>query len=145
MFSVQRTASVAKKEALHILRDPATLFFALFIPILELFMLGYAIDTNVRHIRTVVFDQLNNQDSRTLLQQFVNTQDFDIVANVYSEEELNRAIVSGKAKVGLWIRPEFSRRLDAKDTTQLLVLIDGSESSVAGEALNVSNAIALRE
>ena len=49
-FSFQRTYSVARKEFLHIIRDPATLFFALFIPVLELFMLGYAIDTNVRHI-----------------------------------------------------------------------------------------------
>ena len=48
-FSPQRTYSVARKEFLHIIRDPGTLFFALFIPVLELFMLGYAIDTNVRN------------------------------------------------------------------------------------------------
>lgn len=144
-MSLQRMFSVARKESLHILRDPATLFFSLFIPVLELFMLGYAIDTNVRHIRTVVFDQLHNQDSRALLQKFENSEDFDVVELVYSEKDLNRAIVAGRARVGIWIRPEYSRRLDAKDTTQILVLVDGSESSTAGEALNVSNAIALRE
>ena len=49
-FSYRRTFSVARKEVLHLLRDPGTLFFALFIPVLELFMLGYAIDTNVRRV-----------------------------------------------------------------------------------------------
>ncbi|HTK73937.1 MAG TPA: hypothetical protein VL371_01700, partial [Gemmataceae bacterium] len=63
---VRRTTSVARKEVLHLLRDPATLFFALFIPVLELFMLGYAIDMNVRNVRTVIFDQARTQESRTL-------------------------------------------------------------------------------
>src|SRR5262245_22689615 len=144
-FSMQRTYSVARKEFLHIIRDPATLFFALFIPVLELFMLGYAINTNVRNIRTVVFDELKNQDSWKLLRRFENSDDFTIVGMVNSEQELNRAIVAGTAKVGIWIRPEHSRRLESGDTTQMLVLVDGSESSTAAEALNVSNALALRE
>ena len=52
-FSPRRLFSVARKELLHILRDPTTLFFSLFIPILEMLMLGYAINTNVRDIPTV--------------------------------------------------------------------------------------------
>jgi ABC-2 type transport system permease protein len=145
MFSWQRMLSVARKEYLHIIRDPGTLFFAFFIPVLELFMLGYAIDTNVRHIRTVVLDQVNNQDSWRLLRRFENTDDFDIVELVYSERELHQAIVAGRARIGIWLRPEYSRRLESGDSTQILVLVDGSESSVAGEGLNVSNALALRE
>ena len=47
---------VVRKELLHILRDPQTLFFTLFVPVMELFMLGYAIDTNVRNVRTAVVD-----------------------------------------------------------------------------------------
>src|ERR1051326_5301930 len=99
-FSVQRTFSVARKESLHIIRDPGTLFFALFIPVLELFMLGYAIDTNVRNIRTVVWDQARTQESSQLLKAFRNTDDFDFVGEVYSEAELNEAIVAGRARVG---------------------------------------------
>ncbi len=144
-FSFQRLGSVARKEFLHILRDPATLFFALFIPVLELFMLGYAINTNVRHIATVVFDQLNNQDSEKLLRRFENSDDFRIVRQVYSEKALRETIVAGQARVGIWIRREHSQRLDAKQTAEVLVLVDGSESSIAGEALNVSNALGLRE
>src|SRR5437870_4448005 len=141
-ISLQRLASVARKEMIHILRDRGTLFFALFIPVLELFMLGYAIDTNVRNIRTVVFDQARTQESQQLLQAFRNTEDFEFVGEVYSETELNEAIVAGKARVGIMIPENYSRQLLAGQTAQLLMKVDGSVSSVAAEAVNVGNAIA---
>src|SRR5262249_1846841 len=144
-FSFQRAASVSRKEVLHILRDPATLFFALFMPVMEMFLLGYAIDTNVRDVRTVVLDQAQTQESRILLDQFKNSKDFKIVEYVYSDSALNQAIVAGRARVGIKIPENYSRRLQANDKAEILVLVDGSESSIAGEALNVSNAIALRE
>jgi ABC-2 type transport system permease protein len=142
---VQRLASVARKEFLHILRDPMTLFFTLFIPIIELFMLGYAIDTNVRHVRTVVLDQARTQESRDLLLSFTNSEDFSIVGEVFTDQALSQAIVAGRARVGIKIPEDYSRRLLAGETAQVLILVDGSESSVAGEAVNVGNAIALRE
>jgi ABC-2 type transport system permease protein len=142
---LQRTASVARKEFLHILRDPMTLFFTLFIPIVEMFMLGYAIDTNVRHVRTAVLDLARTQESRILLQQFENSEDFTIVREVFTDEALSEEIVAGRARVGIKIPEDYSRRLLAGETAQVLILVDGSESSVAGEAVNVGNAIALRE
>jgi ABC-2 type transport system permease protein len=144
-MSLQRTLSIARKEVYHILRDPQALFFTLFVPILELFLLGYAIETNVRHVRTVVLDQANTQESRALLQSFENSEDFTVVARVYTDEEMNREIVAGRARVGIKIPHDYSKKLQAGQTAQLLVLVDGSESSIAAEAVNVSNAIALRE
>jgi ABC-2 type transport system permease protein len=144
-FSLQRVLSVARKEFLHIIRDPQTLFFALFMPLMEMFLLGYAIDTNVRHIRTVVFNLDQKQESRMLLDRFQNSEDFDIVDYVFSDKELSDAIVAGRARVGIKIPEDFSRRRQLGDPAQILVLVDGSESSVAGEAVATSNAIALRE
>src|SRR5580692_2768951 len=95
-FSFQRLYSIARKETLHILRDPATLFFALFIPVLELFMLGYAIDTNVRKVSTVILDDADTQESRTLRQRFDSSTSFRVIARVYSEKALNDYIVAGK-------------------------------------------------
>jgi len=141
----RRTYSVARKELLHLLRDPTTLFFALFFPLVELFMLGFAIDTNVRHIRTVVYDQEDTQHSRELLRAFENSEDFRIIGRVYRDVDLSGAIVAGRARVGIKIPEDFSRRLEAGQAAQVLVLVDGSESSVAGEAVNVANALALRE
>src|SRR5262249_53246657 len=85
------------------------------------------------------------QESRQLLQSFTNTDDFTIVEEVYSDAALSQAIVAGRARVGIKIPEDYSRRLLAGDSAQLLVLVDGSESSVAAEAMNVGNAVALRE
>lgn len=144
-LSWQRTVSISRKEMLHILRDPATLFFALFIPIVELFMLGYAINTNVRNVKTMVADQARTQESRELLRAFSNTDDFDIIGEAANDKELSEAIVAGRCRVGVVIPEDYSRRLQAGETAQILILVDGSESSVAAEAVNVGNAIALRE
>jgi ABC-2 type transport system permease protein len=136
---------VLRKEAIHIRRDPMALFFTIFIPTMQLFMIGFAINTNVRDIPTVVYDAAHTQESRRLVDRFVNSDDFKITSSVTSEDELNREIVSGRARVGVKIPPDYSRKLLAGETASALILIDGSESSVAGEAMNVANAIALSE
>src|SRR5499433_1151191 len=136
---------VLRKEAIHIRRDPMALFFTILIPTMQLFLIGFAINTNVRDIPTVVYDAARTQESRRLLDRFVNSDDFKIISSVTSDEELNREIVSGRARVGIKIPPDYSRNLLAGETANALILIDGSESSVAGEAMNVANAIALSE
>ena len=81
-FSFQRLISVSRKELLHILRDPMTLFFTLFVPIMEMFMLGYAIDTNVRNVRMVVLNQADSQESKDLIKAFENSGSFRITRDV---------------------------------------------------------------
>ena len=141
----QRTVSVARKEVLHIFRDRQTLMMTMFFPIVELIMLGYAIDVNVRFIPTVALDQANTQESRQLLRDLENSDDFKFVGLVQSDAELKEAIVNGRARVGVKIPEDYSRRLQAGDTAQVQVLVDGSLSTTAGEAVNVSNAVALRD
>jgi ABC-2 type transport system permease protein len=143
-LSLLRIWSVAHKELRHIRRDPQTLFFIVFMPVMELFMLGYAIDTNVRHVRTVVMDQAGTQESRALLREFENSQTFLIVKTVYANEELQHAIVAGEALVGIVIPADYSKQLEAGRTAQVQILVDGSVSSIAGEALATSNSIALK-
>jgi ABC-2 type transport system permease protein len=142
---LRRTYAVARKELVHLRRDPSTLFFALFIPVLELFMLGYAIDTNVRHIRTILLDQANTQESHALIRAFETSEDFDVIEITRREADLTAAIVDGRARVGIMIPEDYSRKLQSGETAQILVLVDGSVSSVAAEAVNVGNALALRE
>jgi ABC-2 type transport system permease protein len=143
--SLLRVWSIAHKEFRHIRRDPQTLFFTLFVPILELFLLGYAIDTNVRDVRTVLVDHARTQESRALVRQFENSGDFAVVRTAYSDAEAYRSIVSGEALVGVVIPEDYSRRLDMGQTAQIQVLVDGSVSSIAAEAVAAGNAIALRE
>src|SRR5262245_38710223 len=113
--SVRRILSVSRKEVLHILRDPMTLFMTLFFPVVELMMLGYAIETNVRDIPTVVYDQAKTQESRSLIRSFENSGDFKIVGLVNSDDALNEAIVAGKARVGVKVPRDYSERLQKDD------------------------------
>jgi ABC-2 type transport system permease protein len=145
LSSMQRIGSVARKEIIHILRDRQTLLMTLFFPIVELVMLGYAIDTNVRNIPTVVLDQSRNQESRALLQRFRNSGDFHIVGEVYSDKEVTDWIVRGRARVGIKIPENYLRRLESGQTAQFQLLVDGTVSSVAGQAISTSNALALRD
>ena len=136
---------VLRKEAIHIRRDPMALFFTVLIPVLQLFLLGYAINMNVRSVPTIVYDAAQTQESRRLLERFVNSDDFKIIGSVFNDDELNHAIISGRAQVGIKIPPDYTRRLMAGDTASVLILVDGSDSQVAGETSNVANAIALSE
>lgn len=136
---------VFKKEVIQIRRDPATLFFALFVPLVELLLLGFAIDTNVRQIKTVVYDQAMTQESRQLVDRFINTDDFKVVRQVYADRELYEAVVSGEAKVAIKIPADYARNLLKGETADIMVLVDGSDSAVTSEAVNVANGVALRE
>jgi ABC-2 type transport system permease protein len=137
--------AVVYKEALHIRRDAGTLFFSLTMPLMQMFLLGYGVDTNIRHVPTVVYNADGRRESRELLDRFKNTDTFYVVRYVQSDHEMNDMIVAGKARVGIKVPVDYSDRLIHQMSAQVLVLIDGSDSSIAAQAVNVSNAIGLDE
>jgi len=137
--------AVFYKEALHVRRDFGTLFFSLIIPLLQMFLLGFGIDTNIRQINTVVYNADGRRESRELLDRLRNSDTFRLVRFVETDHDLTDAIVSGKCRVGIKIPVDYSDRLIHKMSAQVLVLIDGSDSSVAGQAINVTTAIGLDE
>jgi len=137
--------AVFYKEVLHVRRDFATLFFSLIIPLLQMVLLGFGIDTNIRQINTVVFNGDGRRESRELLDRLKNSDTFHINRYVQSDDDLNDAIISGRARVGIKIPVDYSDRLLHQMSAQVLVLIDGSDSSVAGQAINVTTAIGLDE
>ncbi|MGA8742655.1 MAG: ABC transporter permease [Terracidiphilus sp.] len=136
---------VCRKEFLHIIRDPGTLFFALLIPMLQLFLFGFAVDTNIRQIPTVVLDESNTQDSRRLLQAFAGSDVFYLKLSARSQDQMYEAVRGGKARVGIRIPYDYARRLQDGTTATVLVLVDGSDSSVAGQAMSTATGVALKE
>ena len=143
------------KEALHLRRDSMAIMFALAVPILEMIILGYAIDTNVRQVKTAVYDQTGimersgdtqgSQQSRALLDRFRNSDTFRIYRYVHSDNELTQEMVAGRAKVGVKIPYDFDRELLRGGSAEVMVMVDGSDSSVAGQTMNVAQAIGLDE
>jgi len=143
------------KESLHLRRDSMAIMFALAVPILEMIILGFAIDTNVRQVKTAVYDQTGimersaesqgSQQSRALLDRFRNSDTFRIYRYVHSDNELTQEMVAGRAKVGVKIPYDFDRDLLRGGSAQVMVMVDGSDSSVAGQSMNVAQAIGLDE
>ena len=133
------------KEALHIRRDSMAFLFALIVPILQMVILGFGIDTNIRQIKTVVLDEDGRQPGRELVDRLRNSDMFQVVGYVQTDRGLRDAIVGGRAKVAIKIPVDYSDRLLEGSGAQVLVLVDGSDSSVAGQAVNVSTAIGFDE
>jgi ABC-2 type transport system permease protein len=133
------------KETLHVRRDPSTLFFSLVIPLLQMVVLGLGIDTNIRQVNTVVFNADGRRESRELIDRLKNSDTFHIRRYVQNDRDLNDEIIAGRARVGIKIPVDYSDRLLHQTGAQVLVLIDGSDSSVAGQAINVTTAIGLDE
>src|SRR5690349_23181473 len=119
--------AVFYKEALHVRRDAGTLFFSLTMPLLQMFLLGFAIDTNIRQINTVAYNADGRRESRELLDRFKNSDTFHIIRYVENDHDLNDMIIAGKARVGIKIPVDFSDRLLHSMSGQVLVLIDGSD------------------
>ena len=137
--------AVFYKETLHVRRDFGTLFFSLIIPLLQMLLLGYGIDTNIRHINTVVFNADGRRESRELIDRMKNSDTFHVVRYVTNDHDMNEMIIGGKARVGIKIPVDYSDKLLHQMRAQVLVLIDGSDSTVAGQAINVTTAIGLDE
>jgi ABC-type multidrug transport system permease subunit len=137
-------ASVFYKEIIQISRDPLTLVLMLLIPMIQLAVFGYAINTDIRDIKTAVYNLDQRRESRDLITAFENTDYFHIVEYVGSDEELNHAIVAGRVKVGIKIPPDYSDRLATNRQATVLVLIDGSDSSIATQSLTVSTSVGMQ-
>jgi ABC-2 type transport system permease protein len=152
--SLRGLAAIFYKESIHARRDPMAILFALIMPLLQMTILGTAIDTNIRQIPTVVYDlsgvdgptpERGSFDSRALLDRFRSSDTYRIDRYVHSDAELNEALTSGEAQVGIKIPVDFARNLLKGSTAQILLLVDGSDSSVAGQAVNVAGQIGLDE
>lgn len=138
-------SAILFKEFIVVWRDPMTLFFMLFPPLIEMIAFGYALDNDVKHMATIVLNEDRSVESRRIIDSFVNTQTFRVVGEVSSVDELARAIRKGKAYVGLQIPPDFSRSMQEGRTANIQVLIDGSSSTIALQALNTALGVALRQ
>jgi ABC-2 type transport system permease protein len=126
--------AVFQKEFLHIRRDRATLVAAFSIPLFQLILFGF-IDQTVRDLPTVVVDQDHSRESRELMDQLRATGTFDITRVTPDPREARREITAGRVRVGVVIPPDFHNRRTRGQNAKILVLIDGSDSSVSAQAL----------
>ncbi len=133
--------AIISKEIIHILNDRLTLSLALLIPAIQLIIYGFAIDMDVKHIKTAVLDFDKTNYSRVIVEKLRNSQYFNIKYFSESEEELSSNIVDGKVKVGFIIPKNFQSDVLLTNPTQIQILVDGSDSSIAQQASNTGSLI----
>ena len=131
-----RLISLIRKEFIQILRDPRTLVLILIIPIMQLFLLGYAATNDVRNVPLAVFDQDRGTAARNLLESYRTADYFRLAYEVDSEEALRMLIDNGKARAGLIIPANYSEQVSGSGAAQVTFILDGSDATVASTALS---------
>ncbi|HEV3156314.1 MAG TPA: ABC transporter permease [Candidatus Baltobacteraceae bacterium] len=141
VFSFRGLDAVLYKETLHALRDPATIFLALGIPIFQLLLFGYAFDVRTEYVRTVIYDEDRGDSATRFRDALAASHGFRIVGTVRDHEAMREAIIAGRARVGVEIPPHFTADLRAGRPAAVQVLIDGSDSNIAQQAYSSALAV----
>jgi ABC-2 type transport system permease protein len=133
--------AVAIKELRQIRRDRRTLTILVFVPTFFLFLYGYALNFDIRHVAMGVEDRDNTAESRSLVALFERSTYFDAVSAVTSDEEAVSLIDRGRARVVLVIPAGFARDLGRQTTAEVQVLIDGDNANTATTVLGYVTAV----
>lgn len=132
--SLRRACAIGAKEVRQLLRDKLTFGMIVGIPLLQVILFGYAINTDVRHMRAAVADMANTQLSRTVVAQAEASQVVDVVAVARSAPELERMIQDGRVSVGIYLPPDFDRRALTGAGPAAQLMVDGSDPTLLGVA-----------
>ena len=135
-----RLISIIRKEFIQIFRDPRTLALILVMPIIQLFLLGYAATTDIRNVPIAVWDQSRSPDSRALLDTFNAADYFTFAYQVHSEQEIQTLIEQGEVRGALVIPPDYANKLLEGDA-QVAMILDGSDATVGATALSTAKLI----
>lgn len=129
---------IAWKELLQLRRDRLTLAMMVVIPVMQLLLFGYAINTDVRHTPTVVFDQDHSAQSRDLTRSMEATTFYDVIGHVRSYGEIQTALRAGQAKVAVVIPPRYASDLATGRTAHVQLVVDGSDPQTVASATNTA-------
>lgn len=131
---MSRLGAIALKELTQLRRDRLTVAMMVVIPVVQLLVFGYAIDTDVRHVPTVVFDQDGGTASRDVARSLEATGFYDLVGHVRSYAEIEDALRRGTARVGLVFPPGFSDATGSGRPRSFQLVVDGSDPQIVASA-----------
>jgi ABC-2 type transport system permease protein len=131
-----RLFAIVRKEFIHVIRDPRTLAVMCIMPIMQLLLLGFATNTDVRDIPMGILDLDHSQQSRALVNAYVISGQFAIAHQAATDDELTRLMDSGGISSALVIPPNYGRDLQAGKSVSVAFYIDGSDPSTATSALS---------
>ncbi len=133
-----RALVIARKELIQLRRDRLTLAMMVALPLLQLLLFGYAINTDVRHIPLLIFDQDRSAQSRDLGRSLEATGFYDLVGNVDSYQEIARALAAGQARAALVVPSRYASDLVSGRPSTLQLVVDGSDPQIVASATNTA-------
>jgi ABC-2 type transport system permease protein len=136
-----RIFSIIRKEFIQITRDRRTLIFTLLMPLIQMVLLGYAANSDVKNVPLAVLDQSRSTQSRALLDAFRATGYFVTSYEAANESDLERLIDGGQAKTGLIIPPDYGQKVSRGQSVSVAFIIDGSDSSISTGSLAAARLI----
>ena len=139
---MRRLLALTWKELLQLRRDSLTQRMIIAVPIMQLLIFGYAINYDVKHMKTVVMDESRSYESRELVAKMQATDYFDVLGRVDSFDELRTHIDSGKALVGLVIDRDFGKNRHSGATADAFLIVNASDSTTSNQAMAIVNGIA---
>ena len=131
----RRTWAMLIKEFIQLRRDRVSFAMIIMIPLVQLLLFGYAINTNPRHLPTAVLLQEQSDLGRSILKAIENTKYFDVTHVVRSEAEFDRLLASGTVLFAIEIPANFERALRRGDMPAILVAADATDPVAAGSAV----------
>ena len=141
-MNLRRLKAVAGKETLHILRDPRSLMMGIGMPILLLFLFGYALTLDIDRVPLAVWDQDRTVESREFISQFTGSRYFSLQVSAENYRDIERAIDRRQALIALVVPPAFSRLLAQGENAPVQAIVDGSDPNTAAIALGYAEAAA---
>jgi ABC-2 type transport system permease protein len=135
-----RLFSIIRKEFIQIFRDKRTLALILVMPLIQLFLLGYAATNDVRNVPLAVYDQSRSPEARALLDAYRAADYFKVAYSAASEAEIKTLIENGQARAGLIIPPDYAAKLNA-GSAEVAFILDGSDPTIAATALSAAQLI----
>lgn len=140
-FKFRRLGAIARKEAIHILRDWRSLYLSIAIPIILILLFGYALNLDLNKVPTLVWDQSHTPRSRDLIALFSGSPYFSVDGYRDSYRDLQSALEEGHALLAIVIPADFARRVQADQPAQVQILADGSDANTARLAIGYAEAI----
>lgn len=138
---MRRLKALLIKEFIQMRRDRLTFAMMVGLPIIQLLLFGFAINTDVKHLTTIVFDQSLQQEGRDLLSAFSASEYFDIQYVAKSYQDVTDSIERGETKVGIVIPPDFTDNIKHGRSAALQVVVDASDSLAASSAISTAQLI----
>ena len=139
----RRLKAVAWKETLHVLRDPRSLMMGIGMPIMLLFLFGYALSLDVDRVPLAVWDQSGTVESREFISRFSGSRYFELRINTDNYPQIEQAIDRRDVLIALVIPADFSRKLATGQAAVVQTILDGSDPSTAAIALAYADATAM--